>query len=139
MSADRASGTFFFLFGLVMFFLINPSFIEDVDTGNIRPETVPNWLALIIAGCGALLVVRPTGHRATDASHTFRAGMFLALLCFGIWAMSHAGFVLVAPPLALAVMLLLGERRLGWLAFGVAGMPAIIWLLVEVLLGRPLP
>ena len=139
MSADRASGAFFFAFGLVMYFLVNPGFIEVVDTGNIRPETVPNWLAIIIAGCGALLVLRPTDHPAGDLGGTLRAGLFLAVLCAGIWAMSHLGFILVAPPLALAVMLLMGERRAVWIVLGVAVMPAIIWLLVEVLLDRPLP
>lgn len=139
MSVDRVSGLIFFVFGLVMYALVNPVFIEDVETGNIRPETVPNWLALIIAGCGALLALRPTDHRATDLRQTLRAAMFLAVLSAGIWAMSHLGFVVVGPPLALGLMLLIGERRPLWLALGAAGMPAIIWLLVDVLLDRPLP
>lgn len=139
MSADRASGAVFVLFGLVMYFIVNPGFIEDVDTGNIRPETVPNWLALIIAGCGALLVLRPTDHHGPDLRRSLRAALFLTVLCGGVWVMSHVGFVYAAPPLALAVMLLIGERRPLWLLLGVLGMPTLIWLLVEVLLDRPLP
>ncbi len=139
MSADRLSGAFFAVFGLVMYFLVNPGFIEVVDTGNIRPETVPNWLALVIAGCGALLALRPTQHRAGAPQQTVRAGLFLAVLCAGVWAMSHLGFLIVAPLLALVLMLLIGERRPVWLGLGVAGVPAIVWLLVEVLLDRPLP
>jgi putative tricarboxylic transport membrane protein len=139
ISADRASGLFFFGFGLLMVLVVNPRFIEDVDTGNIRPETVPNWLALIIAACGAILAVRPADRRGLDWRQTGRAAVFLGILGFGIWAMSHVGFVIVAPPLVLAVMLLIGERRPAWLALGVGGMPALIWLLVDVLLGRPLP
>jgi len=53
--------------------------------------------------------------------------------------MSRFGFVIVSPVLALAIMLLFGERRPIWLALGCVGMPAIIWLLVVQILERPLP
>jgi hypothetical protein len=36
-------------------------------------------------------------------------------------------------------MLLVGERRIGWLAGGAVIVPFIIWVVVEVLLGRNLP
>jgi putative tricarboxylic transport membrane protein len=53
--------------------------------------------------------------------------------------MSRFGFVYVAPGLALVVMLFIGERRPVWLLSGIIAAPALIWLIVEQLLERPLP
>ena len=57
----------------------------------------------------------------------------------GLFAMSRFGFAIVSPFLALAIMLIFGERRPIWLALGGLGMPAVIWLLVVQILERPLP
>ena len=56
----------------------------------------------------------------------------------GVAAMAGVGFALVAPVLALAIMLLIGERRPWWLAVGALAMPAMIWVFVVQILGRPL-
>ena len=68
-----------------------------------------------------------------------RDRLYLTVMALGLFAMSHFGFVIVAPFLALAIMLLFGERRPFWLALGCVGMPAIIWLLVVQILERSLP
>ena len=60
MSADRASGTFFLVLGLVMYFWVIPNFTEDVKGANLAPDTVPNGISLVIAFCGALLAFKPT-------------------------------------------------------------------------------
>ena len=52
--------------------------------------------------------------------------------------MASFGFVLVAPVLAFAIMVLIGERRPGWLVTGALVMPAMIWVFVVQILGRPL-
>lgn len=138
-SADRASGLFFLLFGLGMYFLVNPGNIEAVDGGNLAPETFPNILSVVIAVCGGLLVLVPTREKIRDPMLMGKAGLYAGLLVIGGLAMSRFGFEYVAPVLALAIMLLTGERRRHWLAFGVIGMPALTWFLVTEVLGRALP
>ncbi len=66
-------------------------------------------------------------------------GAYTALLAAGIYTMSLFGFEYVAPVLALALMLMIGERRPLWLVLGTVVMPLIIWFLVTFALGRALP
>ncbi|MFK7993277.1 MAG: tripartite tricarboxylate transporter TctB family protein [Granulosicoccus sp.] len=139
ISADRISGTFFLLLGLAMYFLVNPRYIESVSAGNIQPSTVPDILSVVIATCGALLVFKPTAQSINDPSNMLRAGIHGAVLAAGIYAMMWFGFEFVAPFMALAIMLLIGERRALWLIAGSLGMPALIWFLVIHALGRSLP
>ena len=68
-----------------------------------------------------------------------RVSLFLLLLVASSLAIGQIGFKLAAPFLGLSVMMLAGERRWLWLSVGSLGMPLAIWLLFEVLLGRPLP
>ncbi|MCP5368297.1 MAG: hypothetical protein H6906_12370, partial [Hyphomicrobiales bacterium] len=68
-----------------------------------------------------------------------RAALYLAVAALGVWAMGRIGFVWVAPALVLALMLLVGERRPHWMAVAAIVVPGVIWLVVEVLLGRTLP
>ena len=138
-SADRASGIFFLLFGLAMFFLVIPNYVETVEGSNLAPKTLPNAISLTIAICGALLAFKPTDH-STQSLHAFAVtGGYAALLAVSIYAMSWFGFEYVAPVLALVMMWMIGERRPLWLAFGTVGMPLIIWFLVTYALGRALP
>jgi len=76
---------------------------------------------------------------ARPASEVARAGLFLAVLCFGIWLISKVGFIWAAPGVAVGLMALMGERRGFWLLMGAGATPAVIWLLVDVLLDRSLP
>ena len=64
--------------------------------------------------------------------------MYVLVLGLGIYGMSWFGFVVVAPPLALIIMIMIVERRWYWLVSGVVGMPAIIWFLVTQVLDRNL-
>ena len=139
VSADRVSGAFFLLFGLTMYFYVNPNYIETIDEGNIAPDSLPNIVSIVIAVCGGLLVFKPTSQQVRNPRSMAKAGIYVALLAAGIYAMSWVGFVYVAPVLALVIMLLIGERRPFWLALGAIGMPAIIWFLVIHALGRSLP
>jgi len=139
LSADRASGAFFLVLGLVLYFLVIPSYVERVEGGNLSPDTMPNLISIVIAVSGAFLTLKPTGHR-TQRPHVFAiTGAYVAVLAGGIYAMSVFGFEYVAPPLAFAIMWMIGERRPAWLAAGVIVMPALIWFLVTYALGRALP
>lgn len=137
--ADRISGLFFLLLGLAMYFWVNPNYIESVDSRNLSPDTMPNILSIILALCGALLILKPTDEQIRNPILMAKTGLYVGLLVAGIYAMSLFGFEYVAPFLALAIMWLLGERRPLWLVLGVIVMPAVIWFLVTQVLGRALP
>lgn len=139
ISADRVSGAFFLLLGLALFFLIIPAQVETPDGGNLAPETVPKYIAIVIAVCGALMVIKPTEHQTQDLRAFMLTGAYTGVLAIGIYAMSLFGFEYVAPVLSLAIMLMIGERRPLWLVAGVIVMPLLIWFLVTYPLGRSLP
>jgi putative tricarboxylic transport membrane protein len=139
VSVDRATGAFFLIFGLAMYFLIIPAQVDLGEEGNLAPDTLPNAVAMVVAVCGLLLVLRPTDHEPQNTRYFIRTGLFVLILAVSIYAMSIFGFVYVAPLLALALMLMIGERRPGWLAAGVLGMPVFIWAFVTQILERALP
>lgn len=136
---NRLLGLCFTGFGLLLLFIVIPRHTEVVGYGWMRPQTLPNAMAIVIAGAGAVLALRPRGAVDFEWRRAARAALYLALLAVGVYLISLYGFELVAPLLALAMMVLIGERRPLWLAIGAAGIPFVIWLVVPVLLGRPLP
>ncbi len=138
-TVDRISGSFFLVLGLTLYFYVNPTYIETVDGGNLAPSTFPNILALIVAVCGAILLFKPTAQQAPDLRAMFITSTYVAMLVAGLYAMSKFGFEYVASVLALTIMLAIGERRPFWLLLGVVVIPALIWFLVTVVLGRALP
>ncbi len=139
VSSDRATGAFFLLFGLAMYFLVIPLYVEQVEDGNLAPNTLPNAVSLVIAVCGGLLVLKPTGHRPPNWRRFAVTAIHVFVLGAAIYAMTWFGFVYVAPLLALILMLMIGERRPLWLVAGVIIMPAAIWFFVTQLLDRALP
>lgn len=139
VSADRMSGAFFFLFGLAMYFLVIPEHVEFSDEGSIAPNTMPNIISLVIAFCGALLILKPTPHPLPEARSFVLTGVYIGIMAAGVYAMSLFGFEFVGPVLALIIMLMIGERRPLLLGAGAVLMPLIIWFLVTQLLGRVLP
>lgn len=138
-TTDRISGTFFLILGLALHFFIIPNYIETVDGGNLAPSTFPNILAILLAACGAILLFKPTSQPVPDLYGMAITSAYVALLVAGLYAMSKFGFEYIAPILALVVMVAIGERRPLWLGLGVIAMPALIWFLVTVVLGRALP
>lgn len=136
---NRFLGLFFAAFGLLMLFVIIPQQTEIIDYGWMRPQTLPNAMAVVIAVAGVVLALCPRGEVSFEWRPAGRAAVYLAVVAGGVWLIDRFGFELIAPLLALALMLLIGERRPGWLALGVAGIPLAIWLAVAVLLDRPLP
>jgi len=139
MITDRLSGAFFLLLGLALYFYVIPNFVDRIDYGALHPDTVPNALSILLAICGAGLIVKPTAHQPPNAHHLLRAGLFILILVCGVWAMSKFGFEYTAPPLALVIMLLIGERRPAWILTGAVLVPFLIWLAVDIGLDRNLP
>ena len=139
LEADRIAALIVVTLGLVLLFVIFPIAIEDIDDGSIRPDVLPNTLAGFLAACGILLALKPGEPTTRDPRELMMVLLYLAVMALGLFAMSDFGFVIVAPFLALTIMMLFGERRLGWLALGCVGMPAAIWFLVAHVLERPLP
>ncbi len=137
--ADRWSGLVCLLFGVALYVAIIPWQVETVSYGWLRPRTLPRALAVIIALCGLWLMLVPSGDARPVGTPWLRAGLFAGLLIAGLWLISRLGFVWVAPVLALAIMVLSGERRPLWLVLGAAGLPLAIWWTVTVLLERTLP
>ncbi len=136
---DRLSGLFFALFGLMLFFYLIPTQVETVDYGAIRPKTLPQILAVIIGVFGAVLMLRPADGSDLQRMPWAKSTGIVFILCVGLWLISHFGFEFIAAPLALILMLVMGERRPLWLGLGVLAMPALIWFVVTILLQRPLP
>ena len=136
---DRIAGLIVATLGLVLLFVIFPVAIEDINDGSIRPDTLPNALSGFLVICGILLALKPGEPAARDPRELMMVLLYLAVMALGLFTMSRFGFVIVSPFLALAIMLLFGERRPFWLVLGCVGMPAGIWLLVVQILERPLP
>lgn len=139
ISADRASGAFFLLFGLALYFLVIPAQTEVVDGGNLAPSTMPNILSWVLVICGAVMVVKPTDFQTQGVRPFLITAAYSAVLVIGVYTMSLWGFEVVAAPLALVIMLMIGERRPLWLILGTVIMPLLIWFLVTYPLGRALP
>ncbi len=139
-SRERLIGLFCLVLAAALYLLVIPAQTEVENSGWLRPQTLPNLAAWLIALCGAAMLLVP-GHQppAPHAPTLARAAVNLALLLAGVALMSAVGFIWAAPAIALAIMLMIGERRLPWLALGALGMPLLIWFAVAVLLDRPLP
>ncbi len=123
----------------MLFFYLIPSQIETVEYGAIRPKTMPQILSVIIAAFGIILMLRPADGSDLRQVPWFKSALIVVALTAGLWLIAQFGFVYIATPLALVLMLMMGERRPLWLGLGVFGMPGLIWFAVTVLLERPLP
>ncbi len=139
MTTDRYLGLFFICFGALLYAVIIPWQVETVDYGWLKPRTLPRILAIGLGLCGVAMLVWPPHDARPSLSPWIRSSLFAGLLVVALVLMGGLGFVWVAPVLALAVMLLAGERRLFWLVAGAVAMPAAIWFCVVILLERPLP
>ncbi|HSH40756.1 MAG TPA: tripartite tricarboxylate transporter TctB family protein [Arenicellales bacterium] len=136
---NRLLGLFFAGFGLLLILVVIPQQTEVIDYGWMRPRTLPVAMAIIITVAGAALALRPRGATDFEWGGAGRAALYLGLIAAAVWLIGRYGFEVVAPALALAVMLLIGERRPLWLALGAVVVPLAIWVAVVMLLERPLP
>lgn len=139
MLTDRFTGLFFVALGIALYVAIIPWQAETADYGWLKPRTLPRILAVVLGLSGVALMLRPVGDARPAAVPWGRAALFAGVLAVGLVAMTHLGFALTAPAMALALMWLAHERRPLWLGLGCIGMPVLIWFTVAVLLERPLP
>ena len=136
---NRLSGLAVALVGITLLTVIIPNQVEVVDYGWVRPETVPNAMAIALILLGLAQAVSAIGTMSWRIGPALRALGFLAITTAAVWAMGRFGFVVAAPVMMLVLMLLIGERRPLWLGLGVLAMPAAIWWTVIRLLDRTLP
>ena len=139
MRVDRFSGLFFLLLGLGLMFLIIPTQVETGDDTSLSPEVLPNVVAVVMAICGGILVLRPTEHQPYGHHQIFRAAVITGILFLAVLAVSWFNFIAVAPILALIIMIITGERSPVWLVSGAVLVPTVIWVLITQFLERALP
>ena len=140
MTFDRLGGLAVALFGLALMMVVIPGQVETVDYGWVRPETVPNAMAVALIVLGLMQAAFAKDGSAAWRTHAaLRALGYLAVTTLAVWAMGQFGFIVIAPVMMLVLMLLIGERRLLWLGLGVGAVPVIVWLTVVRLLDRTLP
>ena len=139
MSANRLSGLADAVFGLALLLFVIPANTETVDYGWMRPRTIPDLCAVLLVLLGLLHAAMPRGSVRFERREAIRFILFAAVAVLTVWLMGQFGFLPVAPPAALVVMLLIGERRPFWLAMGALALPALIWVVVIYLLERSLP
>lgn len=139
MTLNRFSGLFSAVAGCLLLFWVIPHHTEIADYGWLKPATLPNITAIIIIVSGIIHFLAPKGDAKLDLKVSGRALLFLCIGFAGIGLMHLAGFIVTAPILVLVLMLMVGEKRWGWLVSGVIVLPAAIWFCVDFLLKRPLP
>lgn len=137
---DRIAGAVVMGFAVLLWFVVIPDQVDHVDYGWMRPRTLPGICTALIGGLGFLLLVFPKSvSNRMPRKDIARLSALVALVIAALWAISQVGFLIVAPIVAAVLVALLRENRWPWILASVAGAPLVIWLIVAVLLQRPLP
>jgi putative tricarboxylic transport membrane protein len=139
MTLNRMSGFAVFIMGIVIYFWIIPYQTEAMDSGWLKPTTLPRITAVIMIISGVIHFIAPTGKADFDVRFSLRVGLFFVTSAIGLYLMGKFGFEFIAPTLILVIMILIGERRPVWLISGIVLLPLAIWCCVHLLLGKPLP
>jgi putative tricarboxylic transport membrane protein len=139
MTLNRLSGLVVVLAGAVLLLWIIPSHTETVDSGWLRPATLPNITSIVLIITGLLHLIFPTGQESFELVHTLRILLIFVISLIALYLMKLLGFLIAAPLFVLVLMILVGERRLLWLASGIVLIPVAIWIAVDIVLNRPLP
>ena len=141
--ADLMLGAAAMVLGAALIFWIVPATTHPALFALVPPQFYPLLSAWLLAAAGAGLAVSGLrgGGSAPDISRRCAAVASLAAAGLGLAVvlMLRMGFVAAGAAVVLAVMLLAGERRIPFLIGLTAVFPALLWLLFDVLLGRPLP
>ena len=133
------SGLVVAIAGAILLFWIIPNHTETVDSGWLRPATLPNITTIVIIIMGLIQLVFPSGKETFEITLFLRLSVFFVISLFALYLMHLLGFLVAAPILVLVLMIIIGERRLLWLVSGIVFIPAAIWVAVDILLDRPLP
>ncbi len=139
MTLNRMSGLVVAIFSVILLFWIIPQHTETVNSGWLRPSTLPTITASVVLISSIVHFLLPSGKVEFDTPLTLRAGLFFIISLAGLFLIHLVGFCIAAPILAMVIMLLVGERRLTWLIAGIVVIPLTMWGGIELLLNRPLP
>ena len=139
MTLNRISGLVVAVLGVVLLFWIIPRHTETVDYAWLRPATLPVITAVIVIISSIVHLIFPSGKAEFDVPLALRAGLYFVISLLGLCLMYFVGFLIAAPLLVMALMLLVGERRPLWLIAGIVLIPLAMWISVVLLLNRPLP
>ena len=131
--------------GALMLFVIIPVQYIPPMMSSVSPGFYPNiGTVILLAGGIGLTIFNLTGHSvAIEKQGIWQALSFSSQMAvlFGLTllAFSYFGFLVGGFFLVFSTMWLLGERRPSYLFLNTALTPLIIWLFIDVLLGRTLP
>jgi len=139
MTLNRISGLVVAVLGVILLFWIIPRHTETVDYAWLRPATLPTITAVIVIISSIVHLIFPSGKAEFDVPLALRAGLYFVISLIGLSLMYFVGFLIAAPLLVMALMLLIGERRPLWLIAGIALIPLAMWSSIVLLLDRPLP
>jgi putative tricarboxylic transport membrane protein len=139
MTLNRISGLVVAVLGVILLFWIIPRHTETVDYAWLRPATLPIITAVIVIISSIVHLIFPSGKAEFDVSLALRAGFYFVISLIGLCLMYFVGFLIAAPLLVMALMLLVGERRPLWLIAGIVLIPLAMWSSIVLLLNRPLP
>lgn len=138
-SLDRISTLAIIGLCLVFFLWVAPNEIENVSYGRVVPKTFPYMAVgtILVAACVQFLL-RPD-FIPVEPVVLLRVALFVLFPILATIAMQQLGFEYAAPALALAIMLIIGERRWYWLVTGAFILPLGFLFLMEGVLDRVLP
>jgi putative tricarboxylic transport membrane protein len=139
MTINRMSGLVVAVLGVILLFWIIPRHTETVDYAWLRPATLPIITAVIVIISSIVHLIFPSGKAEFDVPLALRAGLYFVISLIGLCLMYFVGFLIAAPLLVMALMLLVGERRPLWLITGIVLIPLAMWSSIVLLLNRPLP
>ena len=139
MTLNRISGLVVAVLGVLLLFWIIPRHTETVDYAWLRPATLPTITAVIVIISSIVHLIFPSGKAEFDVPLALRAGLYFVISLIGLSLMYYVGFLISAPLLVMALMLLIGERLPLWLIAGIVLIPLAMWSSIVLLLDRPLP
>ena len=139
MTLNRISGIVVAVLGVILLFWIIPRHTETVDYAWLRPATLPVITAVIVIISSIVHLIFPSGKAEFNVPLALRAGLYFVVSLLGLFLMYFVGFLIAAPLLVMALMLLVGERRPLWLIAGIVLIPLAMWSSIVLLLNRPLP
>jgi putative tricarboxylic transport membrane protein len=135
-SADRVLGGLLIILAALVFWSAQ-SLVIPFAADPLGPKGFPSAVAVILAACGALILV---GRGLAFAWPERRAAPFLLIVVMVGYALllETLGFLLATAGLAIGVALLFGARP--WLALVTGVVTSVaLWVLFDTLLDLPLP
>ncbi|MGI3169860.1 tripartite tricarboxylate transporter TctB family protein [Pseudooceanicola sp. C21-150M6] len=137
--ANRIAGLAVAALGGALLLWIIPANTDSTGSGWLRPDTIPTICAWAFVLLGLVQCARPRGDLQPVGDDIVIVVAAATASVIALWAMGRVGFLPVAPVFAGVLVALFRERRPACIAGAVLGAPAVTYLVVRVLLDRPLP